>query len=338
MALVYAKRWNWLVIALLCACLGAVGCKGNDSAEAAEKDNEKTAEANAPSEDGKPSDEGSDPKAEASAVEIDDNIYPDFNFGLLNDEQQGRFVTIAKAELCPCPDANSSLHQCLQARDQRCNIAMNSAQLIASMVKASYNETDILDKVAELVENAKADHEFVLEDRPVKGDPKASVVIVEFADFECPYCKMASGLIDGVAAKYGDDVAIYFKQFPLSAHQNAQLAAQASVAAHNQGKFWQMHDALFNNQKSLSEAKIMSLAQRTGLNMSKFKKDLRSDATRNYVARDKMDGEEAGMTGTPTLFFNGKRYLGELTEKALSAEVERTLDEVKKAEATTDTN
>ncbi|MBU3937589.1 MAG: thioredoxin domain-containing protein [Proteobacteria bacterium] len=142
---------------------------------------------------------------------------------------------------------------------------------------------------------------------PFLGPENAPVVIVAFSDFECPYCGTVGTLFEEVLAKYPKDVKVVFKQFPLAMHKQAQGAALASLAAHRQGKFWQYHDLLFENQKSLSEAKYTELAKKLGLDMEKFSKDSKAPATQQDLERDMADAQQAGVRGTPTIFVNGRR-------------------------------
>lgn len=336
MALADSKAWKLFRLAALLVCLPIGACNCNNSGDAAAQDSDAAAKATAPEsgdKDGKEEGAAADPSAE-----YPDDLYPDFNFGQFKVDERSKFVKLAKAELCPCPDSNVSLHECLQSREQRCELAKQAASMMGGMVQADYNETDILDKVAELVEASKQEHQFTLEDRPHKGNPDADVVIVEFADFECPYCKLASQIMDDVVKKYGDKVVVYYKHYPLPAHQYAELASRASVAAHRQGKFWPVHDQLFKNQKSLSQAKIISIAQRAGLNIGKFKTDLESPEVKSIVAQDRQEGEATGLTGTPTIFINGRRFLGDPSPDSLYQAVEQAIAEAEKAEGSDNTD
>ena len=142
---------------------------------------------------------------------------------------------------------------------------------------------------------------------PFLGQENAPVVIVAFSDFECPYCGTVGALFDEVLAKHPKEVKIVFKQFPLAMHKLAQSAALASLAAHRQGKFWQYHDLLFENQKSLSEAKYVELAKKLGLDLDKFNKDYKAPVNQQTLERDMADAQLAGVRGTPTIFVNGRR-------------------------------
>ena len=136
---------------------------------------------------------------------------------------------------------------------------------------------------------------------------------MEFSDFECPYCSIAVGEVNTIMTAYPKDVRLIYKQFPLPMHPHAPLAAAASLAANQQGKFWQMHDALFKNFRKLSRENILALAKEIGLDMDKFTADLDSPKYQAVIEKDLADGETAGVYGTPSFFVNGKHYNGPLS-------------------------
>lgn len=142
---------------------------------------------------------------------------------------------------------------------------------------------------------------------PFLGPENGPVTVVVFSDFECPYCGTVGSLFEEALAKYPKDVKVVFKQFPLAMHKLAQSAALASLAAHRQGKFWAYHDLLFENQKSLSEAKYTELAKKLGLDLERFNKDYKAPASQQALERDMADAQLAGVRGTPAIFVNGRR-------------------------------
>ena len=145
-----------------------------------------------------------------------------------------------------------------------------------------------------------------IKDAPSLGPSQAPVEIVVFSDFQCPYCSKVGELIENILEKNPKTVKVAFKHFPLGFHQYAQNAATAAVAAQAQGKFWEFHDLLFQNNKELTDDKINGLAKQLGLNMKRFKADMASAATLERVTRDMEDGRRAGVQGTPTIFINGR--------------------------------
>jgi protein-disulfide isomerase len=142
---------------------------------------------------------------------------------------------------------------------------------------------------------------------PSFGPETAKVTIVEFSDFQCPYCTRAAGVVHQIKEKYGDKVRFVFRQFPLPFHGDARLAAQAALAAHQQGKFWEFHDLLFANQKALARPALMDYAKQVNLNVPQLEKALDDASLKAQVDADVKLGEEINVNGTPTIFINGKR-------------------------------
>jgi protein-disulfide isomerase len=147
-------------------------------------------------------------------------------------------------------------------------------------------------------------------DAPSFGPKTAKVTIVEWSDFECPFCSRVMPTLQKIKQDYAKDVRVIFRHQPLSFHPNAKLAAEASMAAHEQGKFWQYHDKLFANQKALDRASLERYAQELGLDMGKFKSALDQGRFRAKVEADMAAGSAVGANGTPTFFINGREFVG----------------------------
>lgn len=145
------------------------------------------------------------------------------------------------------------------------------------------------------------------------GNPSASVTIIEYADFQCPACAATSPLLARVMDEYGDQVQLVYRYFPLnSIHPNADIAARAAEAAGHQNKFWEMHNMLFANQNAWSSLSnptdtLVTYATSLDLNIDQFKADLTSSEIRDRVNRDLKSAEQAGLTGTPSIFVNGQQ-------------------------------
>jgi protein-disulfide isomerase len=152
---------------------------------------------------------------------------------------------------------------------------------------------------------------------PSIGPANARITLIEFSDFQCPYCGKASRQIAAILKAYPNDVKLIFKQFPLDFHPQAQVSAQAALAANQQGKFWELHDLMFANRNILSRRSILLWADAIKLDMKRFNADIDSEPLKKVVARDVDDGIKAGVEGTPTLFINGQRYNGSLELDAI---------------------
>jgi protein-disulfide isomerase len=152
-----------------------------------------------------------------------------------------------------------------------------------------------------------------------KGPATAPVTIVEFSDFQCPFCGRATRPIEQIYKAYKGKVRVVFKHFPLNFHKDAHLAAQAALAAGAQGKFWEMHDLLFQNTRTLKRNHLDAYAKKLGLNMSSFKSALDSGTYKAQVDADMAVGRRVGVSGTPTIFVNGRKLMQNISFKAFQS-------------------
>jgi len=160
---------------------------------------------------------------------------------------------------------------------------------------------------------------------PSFGPQDAKVTVVEFSDFQCPYCSRAATAVDQLKEKYGTRVRFVFRQFPLPMHENARGAAEAALAANAQGKFWVFHDKMFQNQSKLQRADLEGIAKEAGLDLAAFKKALDSKTYAADVDADMKLGESVAVNGTPTMFINGARVQNPTNFEAISAQIEGAL-------------
>jgi protein-disulfide isomerase len=150
-------------------------------------------------------------------------------------------------------------------------------------------------------------HNLSIGSSPIKGDKNAPVTIVEFSDFQCPYCSRLQPTLVQVLEAYPKDVKLVFKDFPLSFHKQAKNAAKAARAAGEQGKYWEMHDLIFEKFSTVNEEMFKEFAGKLTLDMNKFNADYSSTKYDQLIQQDINMGRTAGVTGTPSLFLNGKR-------------------------------
>lgn len=144
--------------------------------------------------------------------------------------------------------------------------------------------------------------------KPLAGNPNATVHIVEFSDFQCPWCGLAYPVVEQLMTTYGDRVSFEYKQFPLTnLHKFAFHAAEASECANDQGKFWDYYDLLFTHQKELTTSDLKDYAKQLGLDTKKFNDCLDSGAKAKYVTADFNEGIGKGVQGTPSFFINGQK-------------------------------
>jgi protein-disulfide isomerase len=232
---------------------------------------------------------------------------PGVDTSSLTPRELGKWREYVGELLAPCADQPVNIAQCV-SESRACGSCVPAAKFLVERVRrgdaraqaeAAYRNRFSPDAVKSIE----------LGDSPKKGAEKPVVTLVEWADFECPFCGVAAPLLKGIVEKYPDQVQLVFKNYPLSAHQHADNAARAAVAAQRQGKFWPVQQALFENQKTgLDEANVLKLARAAGLDMKEFESDIASEATADSVARDRKQADELGLEGTPMIYINGRHF------------------------------
>ena len=159
-----------------------------------------------------------------------------------------------------------------------------------------------------------------------QGSASAPVTLVEYGDYECPHCGRASPILKAVQKRLGKKLRLVFRNFPLrQMHPNAENAAEAAETAAVQGKFWQMHDALFENQDALAIEDLVSYAAEAEIDPQRFSVELEAHTHAPRVQEDFLSGVRSGVNGTPTFFLNGTRYDGSWEEDDLVAAIEVAL-------------
>ncbi len=243
----------------------------------------------------------------------------------LSPREEAQWSAHVSELLSPCKKTPVSVAKCVEEK-RECAACLPAAEYLVTQVRQgktraqvelSYKERFSPDTVTEID----------LSGSPSKGAPNAPVTIVEWADFECPACQGATPVLNEVV-KANKDVRLIFKNYPLDMHEHAESAARAAMAADKQGKFWEMHQALFTSQMPLTEATLEKIATDLKLDLEKFKADMRSEAVADAVARDRKQGEDVKLQATPTIFINGRRfsYATDLKEGLLEwIELERKL-------------
>ena len=163
------------------------------------------------------------------------------------------------------------------------------------------------------------------DDDPSTGPPNAPITIVEFSDYQCPYCKLSLPTIKEILAKYPDKVKVVYRDYPGPNHPHAPQAAEAAQCARDQGKFWEYHDSLFDRQASGTGWNFSELAKEIGLNQDTFATCLNSRRYREEVAKDLRDGLKLGVTSTPTFFINGRPLVGAKSLAEFQTVIDRLL-------------
>ena len=218
-------------------------------------------------------------------------------------------LKLLRSEACSC-GCDMKVAEC-RMKDHTCADSKKLAKAVVKDVAAGMTETAIradLKKVA-------AEPAPVLDDAvkisvvgdPVRGPATAKVTLVEFSDFQCPFCSKAVSATKELMKQFPNDVKLVFKQFPLDDHAQAEFGAEAALAAHAQGKFWEMHDLLYAGYPNLSRVTVMGYARKIGLDMKRFTADVDSHKYKAEVQSEEQQGEDVGVGGTPTFFINGKK-------------------------------
>lgn len=261
---------------------------------------------------------------------------PGLDLSALTDTQKDTALKMMREMGCTC-GCSMKVAQC-RVEDPNCAYSKGIATLIIKGFGDGKSPQEVAKLVAASPLGKPRPEPKLLEDpiqipiagAPVKGPETARVVLVEFSDFECPYCAKATGEIRQILAAYPKDIRLIYKQFPLSMHPHAGLAAMASLAAQEQGKFWELHDQMFNHYRELSRDNILAWAQELGLDMLRFTASMDNLKYKAAVDKDMEDGEFAGVNGTPALFINGKHFNGPIALAVLKPILD---DEIKNSHA-----
>jgi protein-disulfide isomerase len=220
-------------------------------------------------------------------------------------------LKIVRAEACSCGGCDMKVAEC-RMKDHTCATSKKLANVVAKEVAAGKTEVAIRADLKKIATEPPP----VLDDPvkisvvgdPVRGPAGARVTVVEFSDFQCPYCSKAVAATKALMKQFPNDVKLVFKQFPLDDHAQAEFGAEAALAAHAQGKFWEMHDLLYAGYPNLSRAAVMGYAQKIGLDVKRFTAEVDSHKYKAQVDAEEQEGENAGVEGTPTFFINGKKF------------------------------
>mgnify|MGYP002146136264 CR=1 FL=1 len=210
--------------------------------------------------------------------------------------------------------------------DAKLKAGVAPASLYAELTKDGMEKVEAPKQPEQAQDNVV--YKALVGDAPVKGPKDAKVTIVQWSDFQCPFCSRVEPTITELMKLYPKDVRVAFKQLPLSFHDKAHLAAEASLAAKEQGKFWEYHAKLFANQGALDRASLDKYAQELGLNMKKFTAALESGKYKQKVDDELAEGQKIGANGTPAFFVNGKSLSGAQPLEAFKAKVDQALKDV----------
>jgi protein-disulfide isomerase len=242
----------------------------------------------------------------------------------LADSQKQTFFQIINSEPSACGKPHSIAHSLRD--DPTCRDSMLAAQFVADALGVGATTTVIREKLEEVVAALQV-RQIPIEGRPVYGSENAPVTVVEFADFTCPHCRQEAPALRKAIDQYRGRAKLVFKFFPLEGpgHERGRPAAIAAQAAHEQGKFWEMHDQIFAHQDELDDDDLLSYAQAIGLDMGKFKASYEGKKGETRVEADRADGDKIEIHGTPALFVNGREVTPLLFNGSLTAWIDDAL-------------
>jgi protein-disulfide isomerase len=231
---------------------------------------------------------------------------PGVDTSMLTPREKREWSNYVSELMAPCSDTPVSVAQCVQEK-RPCSKCVPGVKYVLRGVRDGMSQEQI-EKSYHNRFDADRVKNVLLDGSPAKGPESAPVTLVEFADFECPFCAMEAPVLEKMWQAHQNNVRFVYKYFVISAHPHGESAARAAIAAGNQGKFWEMHDMLFANRDHLEGADIDGYAKDIGLDMAKFHADMQAPATTDRIERDKKLGESLGVQGTPTIFINGRDY------------------------------
>jgi protein-disulfide isomerase len=232
---------------------------------------------------------------------------PGVDTNSLTRAERDLWAELVTEQLAPCREVAKSIAECVR-QNAACPACKPAAELLAQQIRRGKTKTQAEKAFrARFTQSGLVNVE--LDGSPSKGPANAPITIVEWADFECGFCAKAAPVLDEVQKAYPQQIRLVFKQFPLAMHIHAEQMARLVIAAGNQGKFWEMHAALFAAQgASLDEPAIRKLADGLKLDADKLLADVQAPETAERIARDRAHADKLGLKGTPFLVINARRF------------------------------
>ncbi len=240
---------------------------------------------------------------------------PGVDLGKLTPSEKRTLAKVVREQTSPCGDP-ATLEVCV--REARpCRKCLPAAKYAVKMV----SHGDDAKKVRAWIDNRFTDaalKTIAVGESPTAGPANAPLLVIEFADFECPHCAAAAPILHGFLedAQLKGKVLLAFKNYPLSHHPHAESAARAALAAQPQGKFWEMHDQIFSHQEALEPADLEGYAKTVGLDLKRWQTDFASVTLKTRVAAEHTLGEQVGVDSTPSIFINGRKFIPAVHEFA----------------------
>lgn len=237
---------------------------------------------------------------------------PGVDWGALSAVQRQSALHFMQTEGCLCR-CGWKLAEC-RVKDSPCPISTKLAAIVVRDTAEGKTPDEIRADMGQLINDPPGVFESPVTistaGDPVEGPDQARLTIVEFSDFQCPFCSKVVDSVKQLQKQFPRDIRIIYKQFPLDAHSEAEMASEASLAAQAQGKFWEMHDLIYAGFPNLNREIVDGYARQLNLDMARFNAEMASHKYQARVLAEEKEGEAAGVEGTPTFFFNGRKYNG----------------------------
>ncbi|WP_394835169.1 DsbA family protein [Pendulispora rubella] len=240
---------------------------------------------------------------------------PGVDTSVLTPREKTEWSTYVNEFLSPCADTPVPIAQCVKEK-RACTKCAPAAKFLVKGVRDGQSR-DQIEKAYKNRFDATAIKNVPLEGSPSRGPESAPVTIIEFADFECPFCAMFAPILDKTVEENSSKVRFVYKFLPLSGHPHGEIAARAGFAAFKQGKFWEMDKKMFANREHLEQSDLDSYAKELGLDMAKFKADSNSAAATERITADKKLADQLQVKGTPTIYINGREFDARTAESGL---------------------
>lgn len=247
---------------------------------------------------------------------------PQVDVSALDDFSRGIWLDMVNELLSPCGDP-VSVARCI-AENRKCKRCVPAARYVARLVDDGYSRDEIRE-IYRVRYDEKTKVKLSHKGSPLRGSPMAPVTIYEFSDFQCPHCRFAAPYLKKIVDDSNGKVKLVFKQYPLPGHPKAREAAKAALAADRQGKFWEMHDLIFKNQERLQTANFEDYAKELGLDLRRFRVDVKSKEVEAKIDEDRAEGKRAGVDSTPSIYVNDRKYV--FPPEQLSDYVREELDQ-----------
>jgi predicted DsbA family dithiol-disulfide isomerase len=248
---------------------------------------------------------GGSAKDPSTATEQDVEL-PGVDTSQFTPRERHEFSQFVRQLPAPCKDIAVPVAQCLLER-RACAVCLPAAQAIAKAVREGMSGSQVEDLYKERFDESTS-RNIPLAGSPWRGPEDARVVVVEFADFECPFCQKIAPELEAVWEKRRDKVRFVYKYMPLAMHPHGEIAARAAIAAQMQGKFWEMEKLLFANGLHLEPPDLEKYASSIGLDLQKFRADMQSPEAKARLDADRKLGDDLHIKGTPTIFIDGREY------------------------------